>query len=213
MANAQAVLSKRFNPPTVDTLQQCDAQQLENFKARLISQGDYSPDMALLCVEERIHNRYQALRSREAGTNCYGDAIGIADRVNPGGTFHDDLNHCDALIDGALKDGAVPAENDVCPDHTRQMQFFTTEDRRDYHVISCAPGDETWMNKFTGTPRFPVSISGAAVPQLSGGLIWIIKNDDGKVWVNSQRVKDYPIRCPEVLCSLPAKEVSPKSDL
>ena len=212
--HAQAAVSERVDPPTLATLQQCDTHQLNHLKARLMSQNDYSPGAALLCVDEHTHDRYQSLRTPEALTNCYGDAIGIADRVNPGGTFHGDANDCDTLIDGALKDGAVRPKDTVCPDYTRQMQFFITEDRRDYHVISRGAGDASWMNKYTGTPRFPVTISDPAAPELPGdNIMWIVRNDNGKVWVNNQHPKDYPIRCPQILCSLPEKVASAKSDL
>lgn len=214
MANAQPTYSKRANPPTLDSLQQCDAHELEEHKAYLISKNEYVPDAPLLCVDERTHKRYTSIRSTEAITNCYGDAIGIPGRLNPSGVFIGDVHTCDALINGALEHGAVRAENDVCPDFTRQMQFFISEDRKDYHVISRGPHDETWMNKFTASPRFPVSIAGSAVPQLSGGgITWIVKNQQGDVRITKQLQQDYPIWCPETLCSLPEKKASLKRDL
>ena len=212
--NAQAAVSERVNPPTLEALQQCDPRELDYFKARLISQNEYPPGALLLCVDEHTYGRYQSLRTSDALTNCYGDAIGIADRVNPSGTFNNDLHQCDALIDGALRDGATQAKNTFCPDDTRQMQFFITENRRDYHVISRGAGDKTWMNKYSGTPRFPVSTSASVVLELPGDSIsWIIKNDDGHVRVNNQHPKNYSIRCPKILCSLPERAASPKDEL
>lgn len=212
--NAQATNSQRPNPPTLDSLQQCDAQQLDDHKAFLVSQNAYSPDLAMLCVDARTYRRYVNPRFSEAETNCYGDAIGIAGRINPQGVFLGDRHRCEALIDGALKDGAVRAENDRCPDDRRQMQFFITQDRLDYHVISRGKNDATWMNKFTGSPRFPVTIAGATVPRLSGGgITWIFTDPQGELMIRKQQVQDYSIHCPEILCSLPEKITNPKHDL
>lgn len=212
--NAQTAYSQRTDPPTLDKLQQCDPHQLEQFKTQLISQDAYASDLAMLCIDERTYKRYKAERTAESRTNCYGDAIGMTGRLNPSGVMHGEPFSCNALVDGALKDGAVHAQNNACPDFTRQMQFFISEDRRDYHVISRGPLDETWMNKFSGSPRFPVSIFGATAPQLSGGgITWIVRDLQGEVRVERQRPRDYPNWCPEMLCSLPEKSASPKYDL
>ncbi len=213
-ANAQAAYSQRVNPPTLDTLQQCDAQQLAHFEAFLTSLNAYAPDMAMLCVDEPTYDRYNSRSTSESVTNCYGDALGIAGRINPRGVFLGDVHSCETLNNGALKDGAVPAENDACPDFTRKMQFYISEDRLDYHVISRGPLDAAWMNKFTATPRFAVSLTDETVPQLAGsGITWIVKNAQGDVRVTKQVPQNYPIRCPEILCSLPEKHFSPQSDL
>ena len=211
--SATPTFSQRTDPPTLDSLQQCDARQLDGHRAFLVSHGAYAPDARLLCVDARTFRRYHHPRFAEAETNCYGDAIGIARRVNPSGVFLGDIHRCETMINGALADGAIAAGEDGCPDDRRQMQFFISEDRADYHVVSRGAKDATWMNKFTGSPRFPVSVASGATPRLSGsGITWIITDVQGETKVSKQIPQDYPIHCPEMLCSLPEKPADPKRE-
>ena len=202
--------SARVDVATIDTLQKCDPGQLKIITQNLINQNFYMPHSPILCVERKTFLLYEAWRSNqipETKTNCYGDALGIADKVHPGG-FLPLRATCDAVISGALRDGATRAVNDKCRDGTRQILFFLSENREDYHVISRGADDKTWMQKFSGEPRVPVPLFTGSEQGLENiGITWFktdARANEPKV-ERTQSNFTYSQRCAPMLCSLPEK--------
>ena len=205
--------SVRVDVPTIETLQKCDPAHLKMIRHNLINQNFHVPHSPILCVERKTFLLYQAWRSNqkaEPTTNCYGDALGIADRVHPGGFFPFRAT-CDVLIGGALRDGATRAVNDKCEDGTRQMLFFLSDNREDYHVISRGAKDKTWMQKFSGEPRVPVPLFTGSEQRLENiGITWF-KTDAGANEPKVERTQSdlaYSQRCAPMLCSLPEKALA-----
>jgi len=207
---AQQIFSDRVDVPTMDSLQLCNQADLDIIKKNLISANLYVPETPTLCVTKETYALYSAdnsLKLPEAKTNCYGDALGIAEWLNPGG-FVARVFDCDALISGALKDGATFAADGKCQPNSRQMLFFVSKDTLDYHVISRSAKDQTWMQKIVGIPRFPVPFSGAPEHGLDKiRLNWYIKAaETGKHQVfQYSSPRHYTNWCSPMLCSLPEK--------
>lgn len=209
-AQVQQKISARVNVPTIDTLQKCDQADLAAVKKKMIAKNIYVENVPILCVEKETYPLYKAVApdwTPEARTNCYGDAIGIADRVMPGNSLRFPIT-CDMLITGALKDGATLAVDDKCPDTTRQMRFVVSESRSDFHVISRGPDDKTWMQKVSHQPRIPVPPFPAPRYKSNDALLfWYktdAKNNEGPIKLDISE-ENYYQWCKPMLCSLPAK--------
>jgi hypothetical protein len=216
-AQTQQKFSARVDVPTTDALNICDQLGVETAKQSLREVDIDISSTEIVCVSEAVGDSYRkdyTDRIPEQVTNCYGDAIGVTARINPGRReFSVEKQNCDELINGALNDGAIFAVEAQCPSDRRKMLFFTTDDQTDYHVVSKGIYDTGWMQKFSGTPRFSASISGEVESNFHYHgihLIMIVKQDNGSFSEAHRQVSNpYPNWCSPMLCSLPQRAYPP----